>query len=911
MAESRADESDRLVGRALAASHEAARIDEQALRRLAALVNDTVHAVMAHHLARACHGPATVERIADALGASGRIDLLRRWVASLTGAGLASTAPDGTVSFGPTRPLESIWPQWDEVERLGREQHYGEKMLDYVGQCLRRMPGLLNGSVDALSLFFPQGRTDVAADSYQGNLVSTYLNGQCCAAIAAMADRAVRDGRALRILEIGAGVGGTTAPVVEALGGQPYEYLFTDLSEFFLHDARRRWPQLRTAILDINDPRQIDALGKDFGKDFDVVLSANTLHNAVDIPASLRALHELLRPDGAMVVIESTAPLPALMASMEFKFKAGPSQIHDERRLTGSPFLTRDQWERVLGEIFAGVHSYPPRGHGLEAGAQSMFWAGVHRTGLDLEAVSAGAAERLPASMRPRRLVELPGIPLTANGKRDRRAVAGLATGPGGPTVDPGRRQGATGPGTRAPDGPTTAAQATTALPAPGNPPSAAPDAPVAPSPTQDVTADPSERIRMVWREVLNLDPSSAIAEDSDFFALGGDSLLLARAVGQVRRALTDPETTTWDHVLRTVVDDPTPRGFLRAVTASGPGPRLPATPGPAVGQERPSAPVTTPVDGRGRPSTPTGPTVTTLVDGRGRQARGRPVLVLVHDGSGGLGPYEDLVEQLRADGSHEAIGLSRSTDDGYLRTPPERLFGELADRYAAEIAARGDRPVHLVGYCMGGLLATGTASRLLARGLDASVTVISSYRMPFTVGSELLMDFALARLLHREPAQAGIVLAEDELGRALTAAREAGNEVITDELLARHGDPSLREALARAPRTVDERLALLAADSDGQWSTDSLRGARQVFAQSMAAVAAWDEPAFLGRMQFIRQRGRIGFLPGLGADMTRFWQEQCLGELRIDEVEGNHFDCLSGPRAARIARLVIEESGS
>ena len=911
VAESRADESDRLVGRALAASHEAARIDEQALRRLAALVNDTVHAVMAHHLARACHGPATVERIADALGASGRIDLLRRWVASLTGAGLASTAPDGTVSFGPTRPLESIWPQWDEVERLGREQHYGEKMLDYVGQCLRRMPGLLNGSVDALSLFFPQGRTDVAADSYQGNLVSTYLNGQCCAAITAMADRAVRDGRALRILEIGAGVGGTTAPVVEALGGRPYEYLFTDLSEFFLHDARRRWPQLRTAILDINDPRQIDALGKDFGKDFDVVLSANTLHNAVDIPASLRALHELLRPDGAMVVIESTAPLPALMASMEFKFKAGPSQIHDERRLTGSPFLTRDQWERVLGEIFAGVHSYPPRGHGLEAGAQSMFWAGVHRTGLDLEAVSAGAAERLTASMRPRRLVELPGIPLTANGKRDRRAVAGLATGPGGPTVDPGRRQGATGPGTRAPDGPTTAAQATTALPAPGNPPSAAPDASVAPSPTQDVTADPSERIRMVWREVLNLDPSSAIAEDSDFFALGGDSLLLARAVGQVRRALTDPETTTWDHVLRTVVDDPTPRGFLRAVTASGPGPRLPATPGPAVGQERPSAPVTTPVDGRGRPSTPTGPTVTTLVDGRGRQARGRPVLVLVHDGSGGLGPYEDLVEQLRADGSHEAIGLSRSTDDGYLRTPPERLFGELADRYAAEIAARGDRPVHLVGYCMGGLLATGTASRLLARGLDASVTVISSYRMPFTVGSELLMDFALARLLHREPAQAGIVLAEDELGRALTAAREAGNEVITDELLARHGDPSLREALARAPRTVDERLALLAADSDGQWSTDSLRGARQVFAQSMAAVAAWDEPAFLGRMRFIRQRGRIGFLPGLGADMTRFWQEQCLGELRIDEVEGNHFDCLSGPHAARIARLVIEESGS
>lgn len=898
VAENRADELDRLVGRALAASHEATRIDERAVRALAALIDDTVHQVMAHHLARACRGPATVEQIARALGASNRIDLLRRWVASLAGAGLASTAPDGTVTFGPTRPLESIWPQWEEVERLGREQHVGEAMLSYVGQCLRQMPGLLDGSIDALSLFFPQGRTDVAAAAYQGNLVSSYLNGQCCAAITAMADHAARAGRSLRILEIGAGVGGTTAPVVEALGERSYEYLFTDLSEFFLHDARRRWPQLRTAILDINDPRQIDALDKDF----DVVLSANALHNAVDIPASLRALHALLRPDGAMVVIESTAPLPALMASMEFKFEAGPSQVRDERRLTGSPFLTRDQWEQALGGVFASVRSCPPRGHGLEAGAQSMFWARARRTGLDLDAVGAGAAERLPASMLPRRLVELPGIPLTANGKRDRRAVARMATGSAGPRGEQddgtGRERGTTGRDVRTPNGSTAVAQGTDSSTVPEGPAAATQGRSVVPPP-QDVTADPLERIRTIWREVLALDPSSAIGEDSDFFALGGDSLLLARAVGQVRRALTDPETTTWDHVLRTVVDDPTPRGFLRAVTGEDPAPR----PSPAATPE--------PVVRQGRRDAPAGPVVTALVDGRGPRDRERPVLVLVHDGSGGLGPYKDLVEQLRADGGHEVIGLSRSTDDGYLRTPPERLFGELADRYAAEIAGLDARAVHLVGYCMGGLIATGAASRLLARGLDASVTVISSYRMPFTVGSELLMDFALARLLHLEPAQAGIVLDEDELGRALTSAREAGGEIITDELLARHGSPSLGAALARAPRTVAERLALLAANSDGQWSVDSLVGARQVFAQSMAAVAAWDEPAFLGRMQFIRQRGRIGFLPGLGADMTRFWQELCLGALRIDDVEGDHFDCLSGPRAAHIARLVIDGSGS
>lgn len=885
VAEEQTDELEGLVGPALAASHAAVRIDERAIVSLGRLINDTVHQVMAHHLASACRGPANIEQIARALGASNRISLLRRWVDSLTGAGLASTADDGTVSFARIQPLERSWSRWEEVERLGREQHYGEAMLSYVGQCLHQMGGLLDGSVDGLELFFPQGGTDVATGSYQGNVVSAYLNGQCCTAITTMADRAARAGRALRILEIGAGVGGTTAPLVEALGERPYEYTFTDLSEFFLQDARRRWPQLHTAILDINDPQQLDAIGKDF----DVVLAANALHNAVDIPASLRALRGLLRPDGAMVIIDSTAPLPALMASMEFKFEVEPSQVRDERRFTGSPFLTRDQWEQALSEVFAHLHSYPPRGHGLEAGAQGMFWACTHQAGLDLEAVSIGAAERLPASMRPHRLVELPAIPLTANGKRDRRAVQQLAMGPSALRCDPGPERNAVAvPGPTAGSAPSPAGQEPAAQSGPGAPP-------------QGSAADPLERIGTIWREVLNLDPAVAIGEDSDFFALGGDSLLLARTVGQVRRALTDPEATTWDQVLRAVVDDPTPRGFLRAVAppapeADGGSP----APGPVAEQEP-----------RGGQAGQAGPTVTALVDGRGPRARELPAFVLVHDGSGGLGPYDDLVEQLRVDGRHEVIGLSRSTDDGYLLTPPERLFGELADRYAAEIAGWNGRSVHLVGYCMGGLIAAGTASRLLAQGLSASVTVISSYRMPFAVGSELLMDFALARLLHHEPAQAGIELDEDELGLALTTSRAAGHRVITDELLIRYGDPSLGAALARAPRTVEERLARLAASSGGQWSVDSLLGTRQVFAQSMAAVAAWDEPAFLGDLQFIRQRGRIDFLPGLGADMTRFWQEQCLGALRIDDVEGNHFDCLSGPRAARVAELIIAGSNS
>ena len=49
-------------------------------------------------------------------------------------------------------------------------------------------------------------------------------------------------GKTLRILEIGAGTGGTTSYVLPALDGSPVEYTFTDVSPLFASRARQKSP---------------------------------------------------------------------------------------------------------------------------------------------------------------------------------------------------------------------------------------------------------------------------------------------------------------------------------------------------------------------------------------------------------------------------------------------------------------------------------------------------------------------------------------------------------------------------------------------------------------------------------------------------------------------------------------------
>ncbi|KAG6026762.1 Type I Iterative PKS [Claviceps citrina] len=110
-----------------------------------------------------------------------------------------------------------------------------------------------------------------------------------------------------RILEVGAGTGGTTKHIVRHLRerGVPFEYVFTDLSPSLVSAARRTFkdcPEMEFAMLDVEEePQQPSWLGS-----FHAVISMNCIHATRDLTASLTSLRRMLRDDGVLALVEIT-----------------------------------------------------------------------------------------------------------------------------------------------------------------------------------------------------------------------------------------------------------------------------------------------------------------------------------------------------------------------------------------------------------------------------------------------------------------------------------------------------------------------------------------------------------------------------------------------------------------------------
>lgn len=158
----------------------------------------------------------------------------------------------------------------------------------------QQLKSILRGDVDALEVLFNQGLADAI---YNSPLIS--LTAQ---RLASYMDLLAHKDSSIRVLEVGAGTGATTTPVLEALSRdgrftRVSQYDFTDISSAFFADAKERY----SAHSGIMTFRQLDIerdpgdQGFELGS-YDVVIAAAVLHATSNIDTSLRNVRKLLKP---------------------------------------------------------------------------------------------------------------------------------------------------------------------------------------------------------------------------------------------------------------------------------------------------------------------------------------------------------------------------------------------------------------------------------------------------------------------------------------------------------------------------------------------------------------------------------------------------------------------------------------
>ncbi|MBL4889976.1 MAG: methyltransferase [Candidatus Lindowbacteria bacterium] len=219
---------------------------------------------------------------------------------------------DGNVSIVDMRPLdlESTWSQWDELKARWCRDSDKTARVNFVEAALRALPDILSGRRLATEILFPKSSFDLVEGIYKSNAVSDYFNDVLTDSLELFVqERIASDPNArIRIIEVGAGTGGTTAGVLRRL--QPYsknieEYCYTDISKSFLMYARKNYgsanPYLSYKIFDA----EIPLAGQEMeAGTFDVLIATHVLHVAKDMHAVMRNVKALLKTNGILLLNE-------------------------------------------------------------------------------------------------------------------------------------------------------------------------------------------------------------------------------------------------------------------------------------------------------------------------------------------------------------------------------------------------------------------------------------------------------------------------------------------------------------------------------------------------------------------------------------------------------------------------------
>ncbi|XP_044719870.1 KR domain-containing protein [Hirsutella rhossiliensis] len=244
------------------------------------------------------------------------------------------------------------WAQQHAWSRTANNTYRAKNLLSVLGELL---PQILHGQVDALSVMLEDDRLGKLYESLE-SLRQCYASASFCM------DKMAHQNPDLNIIEIGAGTGGATLPILQSLGRGGDEpgsmprfrhYTYTDISPGFFEKAKtklERWSHhLTYQTLDIStDP---SAQGFKPGS-YDVVVACNVLHATADIKETMANVRSLLRPGGKVLLIEETVFRPR---HFPFALLPGWWLASDEFR-KGGPLLSIEQWHGVMKATgFSGI----------------------------------------------------------------------------------------------------------------------------------------------------------------------------------------------------------------------------------------------------------------------------------------------------------------------------------------------------------------------------------------------------------------------------------------------------------------------------------------------------------------------------------------------------------------------------
>ncbi|MEK4432035.1 SDR family NAD(P)-dependent oxidoreductase [Paenibacillus sp. FSL M7-0802] len=249
--------------------------------------------------------------------------------------------------------LQAVWKEWEWKKGAWLKNPDLSAWVFLVESTLRKLPEILTGKIPATDIIFPNSSMKLVEGIYKNSPAADYFNEVLGDIVVSYLNERIKHNPSvpIRIIEIGAGTGGTSALVFQKL--EPYrehiqEYCYTDKSRAFLLHAQKEYgpknPYLTYQIFNVEESAQgqdIDTGG------YDIVIATNVLHATRNIRQTLRNVKAVLRENGLILINEISGN--SLLNHLSFGLLEGWWLYNDpELRIPGSPGLYPESWRKVL-----------------------------------------------------------------------------------------------------------------------------------------------------------------------------------------------------------------------------------------------------------------------------------------------------------------------------------------------------------------------------------------------------------------------------------------------------------------------------------------------------------------------------------------------------------------------------------
>ena len=208
--------------------------------------------------------------------------------------------------------IEPYWLLKDNIDNTHSSILWQQAIATYpafltelllLQKCGNNLAAIVTGQQDPQSVMFTDS---TAAENLYTYAETFHIYNVIVTKVIKYITQATNQHKVLKILEVGAGTGGTTSFVLPHLPAFRVEYTYTDISQFFLNSAQQKFAAYKFVDYQLLDISQ-DPLQQGFAlESYDIVIAANVSHATPDVSASLTIIKSLLAPSGMLLMMEMT-----------------------------------------------------------------------------------------------------------------------------------------------------------------------------------------------------------------------------------------------------------------------------------------------------------------------------------------------------------------------------------------------------------------------------------------------------------------------------------------------------------------------------------------------------------------------------------------------------------------------------